>query len=389
MAIAENTQYRTKQILIGRMADLNTGVSPMTATKYWDISKYASAFSLDISKNKESVTVVANNGQQAADIVGGVMVEGSLELNLPAEMMILLISGVYGTAVQTALTATTWAATVVTTKGSIVKLSGGKYLVAKTGGTTGSTAPVVTSVTNYQTVVDGTVTWILRDNLYSSTHTSGFCTDKFFIVQRVAEGCGSSNTMDTIALNVELNALNIEKTDSSIGNKQSLSLVATKGYFSTDSSFVNITTTSPVNFNEEYWTVDDVLVRIDGAKYGTMYNFSANYARNISMGTSTEPLERITKVDAPTLSGNVTLELDPTEFNVVYNVARKSVVVTYDKGNGEKIIFTFPKTVFDNMKQSGNANEVRTMTADIKPVGDSTTAMATVTVQTGLSYKLV
>ena len=389
MAIAENTQYRTKQILIGRMADLNTGVSPMTATKYWDISKYASAFSLDISKNKESVTVVANNGQQAADIVGGVMVEGSLELNLPAEMMILLISGVYGTAVQTALTATTWAATVVTTKGSIVKLSGGKYLVAKTGGTTGSTAPVVTSVTNYQTVVDGTVTWILRDNLYSSTHTAGFCTDKFFIVQRVAEGCGSSNTMDTIALNVELNALNIEKTDSSIGNKQSLSLVATKGYFSTDSSFVNITTTSPVNFNEEYWTVDDVLVRIDGAKYGTMYNFSANYARNISMGTSTEPLERITKVDAPTLSGNVTLELDPTEFNVVYNVARKSVVVTYDKGNGEKIIFTFPKTVFDNMKQSGNANEVRTMTADIKPVGDSTTAMATVTVQTGLSYKLV
>ncbi len=389
MAIAENTQYRTKQILIGRMADLNTGVSPMTATKYWDISKYASAFSLDISKNKESVTVVANNGQQAADIVGGVMVEGSLELNLPAEMMMLLISGVYGTAVQTALTATTWAATVVTTKGSIVKLSGGKYLVAKIGGTTGSTAPIVTSIANYRTVTDGTVTWILRDNLYSSTHTAGFCTDKFFIVQRVAEGCGSSNTMDTIALNVELNALNIEKTDSSVGNKQSLSLVATKGYFSTDSNFVDITTTSPVNFNEEYWTVDDVLVRIDGAKYGTMYNFSANYARNISMGTSTEPLERITKVDAPTLSGNVTLELDPTEFNVVYNVTRKSVVVTYDKGNGEKIIFTFPKTVFDNMKQSGNANEVRTMTADIKPVGDSTTAMATVTVQTGLSYKLV
>ena len=389
MAVSENTQYRTKQILIGRMADLNTGVSPMTATKYWDISKYASNFNLDISKNKESVTVVANAGQQAADIVGGVMVEGSLEVNLPVEMMMLLVSGVYGTGTQAALTATTWALATVTVKGDIVKLSGGKYLVAIIGGTTGGTEPVVTAVANYGTVTDGTVTWILRDTLYTSTHYSGFCTDKFFIVQRISEGCGSSNTMDTIALNVELGSLNIEKTDASIGNKQTVSLMATKGYFSTDSEFVDITTTTPVDFNEQYWVVDDCLIRIDGEKYGTLYNFSANYARNISMGTSTEPLERITKIDAPTLSGNVTLELDPVEFNIVYNVDRKSVVVTYDKGNGEKIIFTYPKTVFDNMKQSGNANEVRTMTADIKPIGDSTTPMATVTVQTGLSYKLV
>ncbi len=390
MSVAQNTSYRTKQILIGRMADLTQNTSPMTATKYWDISEYAANFNLDITKQKQTTTVVANAGQQSADIVGGIMVEGSIELNLPIEMLGLLVSGVYGAGVQTAVTASTWASTTVVLAGEIQKLSGGKYIVAQNGGTTGSTEPVITGKANYdELAIDGDVVWVLRDNLYTSTHNAGFCTDKYFIVQRVGEGCGASGVMDTIALNVELGSLNIEKTDATIGMKQTVPLMATKGYFSTDPDFVDITTTTPVVLNGNYWTVDDVLIRIDGEKYGTLYSFSANYTRNINMGTSTEPKERITKVDAPTLSGNVTLELDPVEFNKVYNTDRKSVVVTFDKGNGEKVIFTYPVTVFDNMKQSGNANEVRTMTADIKPIGNSTTSMATVTVQTGLTYKTV
>lgn len=390
MSVAQNTSFRTKQILIGRMADLTQNVSPMTATKYWDISEYAANFNLDITKQKQATTVVANAGQQSADIVGGVMVEGSIELNLPIEMLGLLVSGVYGAGVQSAVTADAWTTATVVAKGEIQKLSGGKYIVAQNGGTTGATEPAITGKANYDELeIDGNVIWVLRDNLYTSIHNAGFCTDKYFIVQRVSEGCGATGVMDTIGLNVELGSLNIEKTDATIGMNQTVSLMATKGYFSTDDDFIDITTSTPVVLNGNYWTADDVLIRIDGEKYGTLYNFSANYTRNINMGTSTEPKERITKVDAPTLSGNVTLELDPVEFNKVYETDRKSVVVTFDKGNGEKVIFTYPITVFDNPKQVGNANEVRTFTADLKPIGNSTTPMATVTVQTGLTYKTV
>jgi len=217
MAVAQNTTYRGKQILIGRMDDLNQ--STRVATKAIDISAFATTLTITDTPQTETVELMANGGQQAADITGSRKYSGTLDVNLATGIMIALVSANIGADDQIALVADAYTASpAVTLKDEVILHSGGKYLVAQNDGTTSGTEPTITTEEDYDDLpVDGDVIWKLRDNLYSSSnHKSGFCTDKLFIIERVSEGCGESGVFDTIAENVELTSFTIEKAYSNI-----------------------------------------------------------------------------------------------------------------------------------------------------------------------------
>lgn len=388
MTIAENTQYRGKQILIGRMNDLNT--TTRVASKAIDVSRFVTAFTVDDKPQKETVDLIANGGQQAADIVGSRKYSGNLDINVATGLLIALVSGTYGSATQTATTASVWALSTLTVKDEVKKLSGGKYIVAQNAGTTGLTEPVITGKADYDNLaVDGDVIWKLRDNLYTSTaHTSGFCTDKFFIIERVQEGCGSSNVFDTIMENVEMTSFNFSKADGTIGVKQSIPLMATKSRRSSELDFKDVTVTSTFTPRDITYINDDCTIRVDGAKYGTLHNFSLNYTRNVSMLDSTEPKEQIVKVNSPTFSGEAVIELDPVEYEVLLKQDVKAVAITMTKGDGEKVSVSVPTVTFDEPEIQTNGNEPRLLKAMLKPTGSASQAMATWTIQTATAWSL-
>ena len=386
MAVAQNTSYRGTQFLIGRMQDLDTGT--MVATKAIDISKFVTNFNIDDKPQKESVELMANNGQQASDITGSRKYSGTLDINLAAGLLMPLISGTYGGSVQAALTASAWGATTVVVKDEVLLHSGGKYLVAQNDGTTGATEPALTTETDYTDLpVDGNVIWKLRDNLYESTaHNSGFCTDKFFIIERVAEGCGSSNVFDSVVQGVELTAFNFEKADGSISAKQSMPFMATKSRRSSELDFEDVTVTTTFTPIDLTYKAEDSTIRVDGEKYGTLHNFSLNYTRNVTTVDSAEPGEQITKVNAPSFSGEAVIELDPVEYEKLLKQDVKQVIITMTKGDGELATCTVPTVTFDEPEIQTNGSEPRLLKAMMKPTGDSTQFMATWSIRTATNW---
>jgi hypothetical protein len=392
MPILENTTYRGKQFLIGRMADLN----PITreASKAIDVSKFVTGMSIDDKPQKETVELLANNGQQASDVTGSRKYSGTLDINLATGLLVPLVSGVIGADTQVALVAPAWATATAVLKDEVVLHSGGKYLVAQNDGTTGAAEPTITTEVDYDDLaVDGDVVWKLRDNLYSSAlHQSGFCTDKFFLIERVSEGCGSSDIFDTIIENVELTALNIEKSDGSIIVKQSIPFQATKSRRSSELDYEDITFADEPNDvfvpRDLVYKADDSTIRVNSEKYGTMHNFSLNYTRNVTTVDSTEPGEQIVKVNAPTLGGEAVIELDPAEYQKLQKQDIKDVVITMTKGDGEKATFTYPTVTFDEPEVQTNGNEPRTLKAMMKPTGDKSQYMCTVAIQTATNWSV-
>lgn len=394
MAIAENTTYRGSKFLLGKMSDLNTGT--WVATKALDISAFVTAFTANTKPQKETVELLANDGQQAADITGSAKYDGNIDLNLATGLLMPLVSGVIGSGTQVALSASAWAITTVTAVGDIVLHSGGKYLVAQSvlgDATTGAVEPTIGAEVDYDDLaIDGAdadngVIWKLRDNLYNTPDMkTGFCTDKFFIIERVGEGCGSSNVFDTIALNVELTSFNIEKSDGAISQKQSIPFQATKTYRSSDADFEDITVTLETKPRELTYNAEHITVRVDTVKYGTVHNFKLPYTRNVTTVDSVEPGEQIVKVNAPTVSGDITNELDPAEYTKVLASDTKAVTVTFDRGDGEKATFTYPAVTFDEPEVQSNGNEPRLLMIMIKPTGNASVAMGSVDITTATSW---
>ena len=392
MAVEENTTFRGTRILMGRMQDLN--VSTRVATAAIDISKFVTNFVVEDKPQKETVELLANGGQQASDVTGSRKYSGTLDINLATGLLVPLISGVIGKDTQVALVAPAWVLTTATLKGEVVLHSGGKYLVAQNDGTTGATEPTVTTEVDYTDLaVDGTIIWKLRDFLYSSAlHNSGFCTDKFFIIERVSEGCGSTGIFDTIMENVELTYMTIEKADGSVISKQSIPIMATKARRSSELDYEDITFADEPNevfFPRDLtYITDDCTIRVDGEKYGTMHNFSLPYTRNVTSVDSVEPGEQIIKINAPSTTGEAVIELDPLEYNKLLAQDVKSVSIVMDKGDGEKATFTYPTVTFDEPEAQTTGNEPRLLKAMIKPTGNSTQYMCTVAIQTATKYSL-
>lgn len=393
----ENTKYRGKQFLLGRQADLSGG----TLSKALDISPFVSEFTLDDKPQTKEFTPIANAGQQAALATGAAKFSGTLNINDPRGLLVVLIASTYGRATSFgAKTASAWTTGTVTQVGDVVQHSGGKYLVAKKvygSATTGATEPALTTETDYATVPsDGTldgvdtsngVVWTLRDELYTSAgHKTGFCTDEMVIIERAGEGCGSTEAFDTIVTGVELMSYNIAKSDGQINSEQSISFMARKGQRSSASDFEDITVTSTVALPVRYWSQDDWTIRVDGAKYGTLKSINFDFTRNGNTLDSVEPGEQIVDIDAPTFAGQGTLRLDPVEYENIKAVADKAVTISMDGGDGETALFTLPQVQFNSPSIERTGNEPIYMMFEARPIGNATTVMATVDIDTSTNW---
>lgn len=376
----ENTTYRGRQVLLGLQSDL-TGD---TLAKAIDISAFVNEASVTDTPQIKDVMPMSNNGQQAATIQGAAKITGNLNFTgTPRALMSMLIRGVYGKpATSQAKTASTWAATTVVVKGEIQKLSGGEYIVAQNAGTTGAIEP--TASTDYSLLpVDGDVVWRQRDALFERlNHKTGFCTDKYIILIRKQEGCGSSNVFDRILEDVDLTYFTISKQDGAVSADQSIPFMAERQRRSSSVDFTDVTVTTTIDVREDYFRADDVTIRVDGAKYGTLLNFELTYTRNVTQNDSTEPYEQIQFSDAPTFTGTGSIRLDPAEYELLQATDIKSVVATFDGLDGEAATFTMPSTQFYQPTENVSGAREVWMDFTLRPTGDYANAMGTVDITT-------
>lgn len=387
MPVAEDTSYRGKQLLVGRMSDLTAN----TLSKAIDISAFASEISIMDKPQKKTVEVVNNNGQQSSDITGSTKYEGTVVIHNARGLSAMLMAAVYGkkeTPVFAPLSAPAWATTTAHLKGDIVQLSGGKFLVAQNAGTTGGVEPVLGSEVDYDNLasLDGDIVWKLRDNLYQGEYETSFCTDKLILIERASEGCGSANVYDRILENVEFTYCSIAKSDGMISSEQNIPFMATKERRSSQDDFVDVTVTTTISPREDYWLSDNCTIRVDGVKYGTLLNFNLDYTRNVTMTDSTEPFEQIVSNGSPGFTGAGTIKLDPVEYEALLKTDKKTVDIVCDGYDGEKVVYALPSVTFDEPEINREGSREFWMNFVMKPTGDSTQAMASVTVTTSTNW---
>jgi len=149
-----------------------------------------------------------------------------------------------------------------------------------------------------------------------------------------------------------------------------------------------LTVTSVFEPRDLTYVADDCTIRVNDEIYGTMHNFSLPYTRTVTMIDSTEPGEQIVKVNAPTVSGEAVIELDPLEFNTLLATDVKSMAITMTKGDGEKAVFTYDTATFYAPEIQITGNEPRLMKAMIKPTGKATAPMVKVAIQTATNWSV-
>ena len=378
----QNTSYRGKQVLIGWQSDL----SGNTLSKAVDISAFVTALTVTETPQTKDIMPMSNGGQQSATITGSTKVNGSINMSTPRALLAMLVRGIMGKPTTSkALTAPSWVTTTVTLKGDIVKLAGGQYLVAQNAGTTGATAPTITTEVDYQDLatLDGTVRWKVRTNLYERLqHKTGFCTDKLIIIQRQGEGCGSSNVFDRILENVDITTFLFSKQDGAVAADQSIPFLAESVRRSSNSSFIDVTVTNTITIRPDYWLNDDVTILVDGSAYGTLLNFDLTYTRNVTQLDGTVPGQSVTSSDTPTFTGNGTIRLSPSEYEKLLKTNTKSVTITFNGYDGEYALFTMPSTQFHTPAENVSGAREIWMDFQMKPLGNSTTPMATIDIKT-------
>ena len=270
------------------------------------------------------------------------------------------------------------------------KLAKGDSLskVAQNNGTTGATEPVITTETDWDNLaLDGTVLWKLRTTLYEAgDYETNFCTEKMVIIERNAEGCGGVNVFDRILEGVELTYYAVQKDDGVIVSTQNIPFMAIKERRSSEPGFEDITVTNVIKPREDYFTAENVLIRVDGQKYGTLLNFMLEYTRNVTMRTSTEPNERIVVVDKPTFTGSGTIKLDPVEYELLRKISTKSITISMNGYDGETVNITVPKTQFINPTINKEGSREFWMDFTLNPTGNLDNAMAKVDITTAINF---
>lgn len=387
MPVAENTNYRGRQILIGFQKDL---VGNMLS-KAIDLSAFAEEVTITDNFNMREINPVNNNGQNAGSVVGDAVFEGNLNLNTARALSSMFMAAIIGKAPTFAFgpkVASSWATATAHMQGDVVKLTTGEYLVAQNNGTTGATEPVITTETDWDNLaLDGTVLWKLRTTLYEAgDYETNFCTEKMVIIERNAEGCGGVNVFDRILEGVELTYYAVQKDDGVIVSTQNIPFMAIKERRSSEPGFEDITVTNVIKPREDYFTAENVLIRVDGQKYGTLLNFMLEYTRNVTMRTSTEPNERIVVVDKPTFAGSGTIKLDPAEYELLRKISTKSITISMNGYDGETVNITVPKTQFINPTINKEGSREFWMDFTLNPTGNLDNAMAKVDITTAINF---
>lgn len=388
MPVAQETNYRGKQIFLGFMKDLTGNV----LSKAIDISKYVENFDYNSSQQSKETTRTNNNGQGTKTITGKEVYEGTLTMDSARPIMATLMAAVIGKPTGftfAAHSAAVWATATAHLAGDIVKLSGGGFLVAQNAGTSGATEPTITTEVDYDDLpVDGDIVWKYRTELFEGLgYGTSFCTEQMIIIERAGEGCGSSNKFDRIVTGVELGYLTMGQVDGTVVSSQAIPFVARDERRSSKADFDDITITTVSTPREDYFQNNQCTIRVKDEVYGTLLNFDLTYTRNTTAKDRVGELtEKTVSVDAPTFTGNVSLKFDPAEYEELKPTQTYSVEIILDALDGEKVVTTIPNCQFHSPTVDREGSREWWLAAQLKPTGDLSNPMATINVSTSLNF---
>ena len=390
--MANETGYKSNKVLIFKETIAGETPSPI-ATGY-----LLSTLSQDFDRNQrtETNTLLSNNGQASKTDTGGEDPAGNLELKCTPDWDVLkanFILGQYTT--KTVLndahaTATAYDADDVVVLGS-------DTLVCKTAGTSGATAPVVTSNKTGDLITDGTAVWVITKNKtgmyqYDGVMNNDIPTVGLIFQDATVQGGGLTHT--TLGRGVSLNNMSIGKESGVIVAKTSHSMMAHGAISSTQSGYVAPTVTAEVALADNAYKRDEICITIDGVAPDNVETITLDIDRAISVEDAVKCFEvagvrvsqKLTTIGTPTVSGTMSARFSKERFAQAFQNAEQSVIITYSKQTGEFSKYTVAKTqLLDSTKAYDVAKPI-VINVPLNAYGDISTNTLAYSIRSFLNY---
>lgn len=245
------------------------GVIPTSPKVY--LVKLKEGASITETQNKQRNDELGNDGEASSPTYGATDIAVNLPFILGTKNAPLIAHLLYGAATSGgAATGTAWAASTVTALDDMVNHSNGTVtLTAIVAGTTDASEPDVTGLSVGDTIVDGTVTWVYSEKLYSFVGQNKSCLPTFGMEIEEedcdgvksytrANGCriNSSPTGqagDNTSYDMTLDGVALSKEDSATPDVTYEAMTAKAGY-----SEVDLRDQVFYNYQDSTFLIDDV-----------------------------------------------------------------------------------------------------------------------------------
>ncbi len=355
------------------------------------------------TQKTETNPVLSAGGQASKKDRGTSDFAGNMECKLMGDVMPFITEHVLGTATKTAVTVEAWVTATVYAKFDPYALTGDILahtdathdLVCLVGGTSGATEPVLTGLVSGDTIVDGTVTWVVRGKLFSYVGQSEPCLKTFGAEYKSTSGCdGGASTFIKRFQGNFLNSYEITKANGTIIYKYALPVVAMSGADNVvgnpdGTAFASIKDEAGYaeqDMNELPFGYDDLQVQIGGAEPVNGRSFRMMINRNVALEDATEQFTKVSNIPQMTVEGEIQLKFTKEQYLSAYENESAIVKALFGKDNGDLAHFTFNYVEKDRVDPDFSTNEPAYLTIPLTASGDTVTPTINYTVYSEIDY---
>lgn len=344
-------------------------------------------FTLKDTQKTETNPTLSSGGQGSKKDRGTSDFAGNIECKTMGDIMPFIATHNIGDAVKTNVTAEAWVTATAyaafnqyTLAGDILAHSDGLHdLVCKIAGTSGGTEPDMTGLSSGDTIVDGTVTWTVRNKLKKYVGQSEPCLKTFGAEFSATSGCdGGASVFKKRFQGCFLNSYEIAKQGGTIIHKYSLPVVGMSATDNvSDTAFGSIKDEAGYtsqSLQELPFKYDDLQVQVGGAEPTNARSFRMMINRNVALEDAVKQNSKVSNIPQMVVEGEIGIKFTKEQYLSAYNNESAVVKALFGKVNGDIAHFTFNYVEKDRVDPDFSTNESAYMTIPFTASGDNTTA---------------
>ncbi len=337
----------------------------------------AETFSVVETEKSEDIVTVGNNGESGGKAYGSSEFAGDVGLVLSGDMMPLLLHHGIGKPTRAAATAEIWVTATAYTTGDIINHTDGIHtLYCDESGTSAAAEPDMTGKVEYNTIMDGSVQWIIRDILYTYTGVREPCLDTFGLELTISGACSGETDVKERTGGCYLNTFELGKAGSDISMKTSIGVIGTNR----DSSITNPSYPPQGGTDElisnEYFGNCDLEVRLDGITAVNITNLKVAINRNISAEDTLECDTNIVSVGSIGYDGTITGLFSSELYEMGADHDTHLLEMIY-RHKGDTTTITYPRIIFEKAPIKVETQKNAMIDGKFTAIGDSVTPSVT------------
>jgi len=342
----------------------------------------ANAYSLNPNYPSEVITPIGAGGEASPKVIGTPDYSGDIGLVLTGELMPLILEHTFGTATKTSVTAAAWAAGSYI-KGDLVSHSDGTHMLyCEQGGITDATEPVLTGLSEYDTVTDGSVKWVVRNLLKDYVGQRESFPPTFGIEMTFDDG---TTPIKERYGGCKINTIEFMKSGDDNGFKTTASIIAANGDDSLTNTAYPVQGGTDVSLNKVYFGACDLKILIDDVEVVNTTKASVTVNRNISTDKCVKCGDNIVQPGSISLEGSITCLMDTDTYLRMANREVHKLTFRYSyKGDTADIIFN--KIQFDRAPKTIDASKFVMLDSGFSAFGTDTINSVQYTSRSSIDY---